>query len=351
MADHLPVLIVGFVAALSLTPLSRRIAFRIGLVDQPRGQRLHRTPTPLLGGLAIYAALVVALGAFGLPGHFVELGAILGGATLMALLGFWDDRRELTPRVKFAGQVAAASVLIAAGVQVRLFGVAPLDWALTLMWVVGITNALNYQDNMDGLAAGVASIASGFFLFLAVVEGQYLVGSLAAALCGASLGFLIYNFNPASPFMGDMGSMVLGFTLAVLGIKLRFEGQPLNVTWAIPILVLGLPIFDMVLVTFTRLREGRSPFQGGKDHTSHRLIALGLGHRGALAVLYGACVGVGGLAVVVSRAQAAGWVVMGLAVLLGAAAFGFLEWRRIRAYGSSASSKEGGQPGGPFSDS
>lgn len=328
MTQHLPVLVVGFVFALGLTPLSRFIALRTGLVAYPREQRLHRSATPLMGGLAIYVALVLALLIFNIPAHYIELGAILAGATLMALLGWWDDRRELSPRVKFAGQIVVGAVLVLAGIQVRLFNVPLLDWSLTVVWVLGVTNAINYQDNMDGLAAGISAIASAFFLVMAVMEGQHLVGSLAAALCGASVGFLIYNFNPANIFMGDMGSMVLGFTLAVLGIKLRFDGQPLNVTWMIPILVLGLPLFDVLLVTFTRLREGRSPFVGSsKDHTSHRLLSTGVGQRGVLAILYSVCLILGMSGVVVSRAPSAGWPIgVGLSAL-GMLAFVFLEWR------------------------
>ncbi|MBN1284309.1 MAG: undecaprenyl/decaprenyl-phosphate alpha-N-acetylglucosaminyl 1-phosphate transferase [Anaerolineae bacterium] len=327
MTRHLPVLIVGFVCALALTPLSRFVALRTGLVAQPREQRLHRKATPLMGGLAIYGALVLALLVFGLPAHFMELGAILAGATMMTLLGLWDDRKELSPRAKFAGQVVASVVLVLAGVQVRLFNVPLLDWGLTVAWILGVTNAINYQDNMDGLAAGVSAIASGFFLLLAVMEGQDLVGSLAAALCGASVGFLVYNFNPANTFMGDMGSMVLGFTLAVLGIKLRFDGQPLNVTWMIPVLVLGLPLFDMALVTFTRLREGRSPFVGSsRDHTSHRFLRMGLSQRVVLAILYAVCVGLGAAGVAVSRAPSLGWIIGGGAAVLALGAFVFLEW-------------------------
>ncbi len=331
MASYLPILVMGFAVSLGLTPLSRRIALWLGIVSRPKGQRLSLDPVPLMGGLAIYGALVLALALFGLPAHFVELGAILAGATLMALLGLWDDRRELRPGMKLVGQVAAGVVMILSGVQVRLFHVAALDWALTLFWIIGITNALNFLDNMDGLAAGVSAIAAGFFFYLAALEGQYLVGSLAAALCGAAVGFLVYNFNPASTWMGDMGSQVLGFTLAVLGIKLRFQGQPVSITWMVPVIVLALPIFDTTLVTFTRLREGRPVGQGGTDHTSHRLLKMGLSQRMVLAILYGVCVILGLAAVVVSRAQPSAWLVAGALVVAAAVALAWLEWRYIKS--------------------
>ncbi|MCZ7543456.1 MAG: undecaprenyl/decaprenyl-phosphate alpha-N-acetylglucosaminyl 1-phosphate transferase [Anaerolineae bacterium] len=275
---------------------------------------------------------MLALVLLGLPGHFVELGAILAGATLMALLGLWDDRRELRPGMKFVGQLVAGVVLILAGVHVSLFGVPVLDWALTLFWLVGITNAINFLDNMDGLAAGVSAIAAGFIFVIAAIEGQYLVGSLAAALCGASFGFLVYNFNPASSFMGDMGSMVLGFTLAVLGIKLRFEGTPQTITWMVPIIVLALPIFDTTLVTFTRLRERRSVSQGGTDHTSHRLLHAGLSQRAVLFILYAVCAVLGVAAAVVSQgSQTTAWLIGGAVAVGAAAAFVLLEWRYVKS--------------------
>src|SRR5438552_3589099 len=282
MADFLPLIIVGFAASLGLTPLTRQIARRIGLMDAPSGRKVHRTPIPLMGGLAIYGAFLLALLLFrNWPQYVVELGAILVGATWLAVIGFIDDRFELSPWAKFPAQALAALLVIALGIRVDLFNAPVLDGLLTFLWIVGIINAINFLDNMDGLAAGVSAIVSLFIFILAITQGQYLVAPLAAALCGSTIGFLIYNFNPATTFMGDMGSMVLGFVLAVLGIKLKFN-IPLAVSWSIPLLVMGLPLFDTTLVVFTRLREGRSPLQGGKDHTSHRLAGMGLSHRMAV---------------------------------------------------------------------
>ena len=170
-----------------------------------------------------------------------------------------------------------------------------------MFWVIGITNALNLMDNMDGLAAGLAAIAAGTFFVLAASQELILVTSLSAALCGATLGFLKYNFNPATTFMGDTGSLVIGFILAVLGIKLDFQSQVPLVTWAIPVLVLAIPIFDTSLVTFTRLREGRSPFQGGKDHTSHRIATIGLSHRTTVILIYIIALMLSAVALFISR--------------------------------------------------
>jgi UDP-GlcNAc:undecaprenyl-phosphate GlcNAc-1-phosphate transferase len=228
--------------------------------------------------------------------------------------------------------VIAGVVLILAGIQVQLFENQILDLALTIFWIVGITNALNLMDNMDGLAAGITAIAAGSFFVLAASQELILVSSLSAALCGATLGFLRYNFNPASTFMGDTGSLVIGFVVAVLGIKLDFPSQSTVVTWAIPILVLAIPIFDTTLVTFTRLRERRSPFQGGKDHTSHRIAALGFSQRATVLTLYSAAIVMGMVAFAISEASigvALGMI--GVVAVLGVVAFAALEWVYWRA--------------------
>lgn len=295
-----PILVVGFAASLGMTPLSRALALRLGVVDKPNQRKIHRDHKPLMGGLAIFSGLAIALLLFSPPQYMVEFGAFLGGAALLALVGLIDDRYELGIKAKMIAQIIAGIVVIAAGIQIRLFNTPLLDVPLTLFWIVALTNALNFLDNMDGLTAGLSAIAAGWFTVIAFNEGLTLVSALAAALAGSAIGFLVYNFNPSSIFMGDMGSMVLGFTLAVLGIKLEFGQQPLGVTWMVPILVLALPVFDIHLVVITRLLEGRSPGQAGKDHTSHRLMSLGLSQRWTLFVLYGACLFFGALGVGVS---------------------------------------------------
>ncbi len=287
--QFVPILVVGFVASLGLTPLSRAVALRLGVVDQPNQRKLHRAPTPLMGGLAIFVGFALALLLFSTPAFMIEFGAVLIGALFIALVGLWDDRYELGIRGKLIAEIAAACLLIAAGVQIRLFDLPLIDFPLTILWVVAVTNAVNFLDNMDGLAAGLSAIAAGFFMLIAYNEGLTLVSALAAALCGSAFGFLIYNFSPASTFMGDMGALLLGFVLAVVGIKIEFGAQPLSVTWMVPLFVLALPLFDLVLVVVTRISEGRSPGQAGKDHTSHRLISLGLNQRGTLAALYAFC--------------------------------------------------------------
>jgi len=332
MVDFLPLIVVGFAASLGLTPLTRQLASRFGLMDKPSARKVHREPIPLMGGLAIYGAFMIALLLFpNLRPHLEELRGIVIGATWLAVIGLLDDRLDLSPWIKFPAQFAAAGIIILSGVRVDLFNNPPLDTALTVFWIVGIINAINFLDNMDGLAAGISAIAAFFAFVLAFSQRQELVSALAAALCGAAVGFLIYNFNPATTFMGDMGSLVLGFMLAVLGIKLRFPSQQLSASWMIPILVLGLPIFDTSLVVFTRLREGRSPFKGGKDHTSHRLVAMGLSQRRAVISLYLVCGLLGLAAIVVSQSAVETAMLIGAVVAVVAVfAFVVLEIGRIR---------------------
>jgi UDP-GlcNAc:undecaprenyl-phosphate GlcNAc-1-phosphate transferase len=335
MSDLWPVALVGFAVSLGLTPLTRQLARRIGLLDKPGGRKIHGTPMPLMGGLAIYGAFVVALLLVPhWPQYLLELSTILVGATWLAVIGLIDDRHNLSPWIKFPAQFLAAGGVIASGVRIDVIHIPVLDVVLTFVWIVGMINAINFLDNMDGLAAGLSAIASGFFFVLAVSQGQELVAALSAALCGSAIGFLIYNFNPATTFMGDMGSLVLGFVLAVIGIKLHFFRQSLAISWLIPLLVLGLPLFDTSLVVFTRLREGRSPVRGAKDHTSHRLAVLGFSQRQAVVTQYAISVVLGIAAVVVSQAEVATGQAIGLGVgAIGLCAFVGLEiarWRQVK---------------------
>jgi UDP-GlcNAc:undecaprenyl-phosphate GlcNAc-1-phosphate transferase len=191
--------------------------------------------------------------------------------------------------------------VVLSGVQIRLFGIPFIDIPLTLFWIVALINAVNWIDNMDGLAAGTSAITSGFFLLIAVTQGQVLVSMLASAIFGSAVGFLTYNFNPSSTFMGDMGAYTLGFVLAILAIKLKFDVQPLNVTWMVPIFVLALPVLDINLAILTRLAEGRSPMQAGKDHISHRIMSMGFSQRQTLFILYSFSAIFGFIAVVISQ--------------------------------------------------
>jgi UDP-GlcNAc:undecaprenyl-phosphate GlcNAc-1-phosphate transferase len=310
-----------FVMALSFalagTPVVRRLAWRLGFLDQPAGRKLQVTPIPLMGGLAIYIGVILSILIFGR--HYLpELVSILGGATLLSLLGLWDDRIELPASAKLFGQIVATVGLILAGVQIDL-GWLP-SWAniaLTIAWVVGISNAINFLDNMDGLAGGVSAVTAAYFTVVASMNGQYLVSSLAAAVFGACLGFLIFNSKPASIFMGDAGSLFLGYTLAAVGIKLRFPENVNFVTWMVPVLILWVPIFDTSLVIISRLRRRVNPFTtAGKDHTSHRLVNRGLTQREAVFALYLISCASGLLAIFVMQATPAEGYQVGAAILL-----------------------------------
>ena len=255
----------------------RRVAYRLGIVDMPAARKVHTRPMPLMGGVAIYVAFIISLVLLGNRAYVREVVGIFAGATLCSFVGLWDDRSGLRPRTKLLVQAMAAGILILSGVAVQLPWLGALNVVITVIWVVGITNAMNLLDNMDGLCGGVAMIAAAFFLLLAAMNGQYLVGALAAAALGACIGFLMYNFNPASVFMGDSGALFLGFVLAAVGIKLRFPALSPDVSWMIPIVVLGLPVFDTTLVTVSRLRRGLNPLTTpGRDHLSHRLVAQGM---------------------------------------------------------------------------
>jgi UDP-GlcNAc:undecaprenyl-phosphate GlcNAc-1-phosphate transferase len=221
----------------------------------------------------------------------------------------------------------------AAGIKVQLFHGNWIDLVLTVIWITGVTNAFNLLDNMDGLSAGIAAIAAGFFFVIAAINGQIAVAALSIALAGCALGFLRHNFHPARIYMGDAGSLFLGFLLAVIGLKLKFQG-PTRVTFMVPLLVLGAAIFDTTLVTITRLIHRRSPFAGGRDHLSHRLVFLGLPVPVAVGVVYASGISLGWVAVVMSRiAIQAGFILMGLVLTLAVA--GGVVLARVPVYETS----------------
>ena len=326
MTNYMLIVVTALLFAIGATPLARRLAPRLGVMDWPGTRKIHTKAMPRLGGAAIYLAFILALLLFG--EHFIvsQAVSILLGATLVSFCGIWDDRWGMRPLLKLGiGQPLAALVLVASGIQVSFLPHPILNILVTVLWVLGITSALNLLDNMDGLSAGVATIASAFFLLLAAMSGQYLVGTLAAALLGACLGFLFYNFNPASIFMGDTGSLFIGFVLAAVGIKLRFPGRMDIVTWMIPVLVLGVPIFDTTLVVVSRLRRGLNPTtHPGKDHFSHRLVAMGFSQREAVMAIHLICGALGVLAIFLTQASVVEGYAIGAVVLL-AGLFGL--WR------------------------
>lgn len=320
---------IALTTSFGLTAPVRRLALHIGMVDHPNTRKLHESPMPLLGGLAIYGGTVVAI-MFSLHGQpRNEVFGILAGATLLLVTGTLDDRGLLHHQLKLVvAMPLAAAILVALSIRFQVASHflpgrmgANLDIALTLLWVIGITAAFSILDHMDGLVSGVAAIASFFFALLAILNGQFLVALLGAAVFGASLGFLRWNFKPAKIFMGDGGAMFLGFMLATLSVKLRLTHTPQEVAWMIPVLVLAVPVFDTTLITISRLRRGLvPPASPGKDHTAHRLANLGLGQRRAVLVIYGAGIFFGVLAVVLSRPSVLQLLVFGAVLVFTALA-------------------------------
>jgi UDP-GlcNAc:undecaprenyl-phosphate/decaprenyl-phosphate GlcNAc-1-phosphate transferase len=295
---------VALLGSLVLTMPVRKIAIRLGLVDQPNPRKVHSKPMPLLGGMAIYLGFVPAILFAFRSGPLQQIIGILGGATLLAFVGILDDGGLLHHQVKlFIGMPIAALFLIASGIRAGVVtAFVPgtvgliLDSCLTVLWVVGITASFSILDHMDGLCAGIAATAAIFFALTANAWGQTMVRTLAIATLGAALGFLWWNFNPAKIFMGDGGAMFLGFLMATLGLKIHPSGGALPGTWLVPVLILGVPIFDTTLVSISRARRGLLPFASpGKDHSAHRLSNLGLGHRGAVLVMYAVAVFSGAL--------------------------------------------------------
>jgi len=309
---------VAFALTVMLTPVVRTLARRRKLVAGPKTDRWHKKPTAMLGGVAIWLAVIITYFAF-IP-HTSYDWVVVAGSTFLFMVGLVDDLIHIKPYQKLIGQVMGAAFVIYYGQWLPWSGVNAVDMVLTVFWLVGITNAINLLDNMDGLAAGIAAIASGFLAFNFVSNGQPIEALMLATFAAALLGFLIYNSHPASIFMGDCGSMFIGFFLASSAL-IRLNGgrsRSFLPVLMVPILVLFIPIFDTTFVTILRKLSGRAASQGGRDHTSHRLVALGLSEQRAVVMLYGLATLSGLLAVFVRevRADVSVAAVVGFTVVL-----------------------------------
>ena len=320
----------SLVVAWVLTPLLLRVAIARQVMDVPDERKAQSSPVPYLGGIAIvagFSAMCVAAAAlYRATSVVLELALLLGVGLVLALMGLLDDLRDgLSPVLRLVVEIGAGVAVFASGSGADLQGPAALDLAVTVLLVVGITNAFNLLDNMDGLSAGVAALAGGAFCLIAALNGQFLVAALAAGLAGCATGFLRHNFHPAKIYMGDAGSLFLGYLLAVLGLKLTLTGTPSVVALFVPLLVLGLPVFDTTLVTWQRLTHGRSPMQGGRDHTSHRLVWVGIPVPVSVCLLYATTVALGWLAVLLARLDvASGLLLVGFVLTAGAFLLGLL---------------------------
>ena len=306
--------LVALVLSFGATLLCERIARRAGLVARPREDRWQRRPVALLGGVAIMVAL---MGALALGGVGATLfGPLVASALAMGAVGLLDDVWPLRPQAKLVAEIVLAAALIQFGFLLRLVGYPVLDVFVTLFWIVGITNAFNLLDNMDGLAAGMAIIAGSFRLAFFHMDGDVEGARLTAAFVGAAAGFLVRNFPPAKIFMGDAGSLFVGFFLSGVCLVGQFPySRGVSAVLGLPVLLMLIPIFDTIFVTLTRVITGRAVSQGGRDHTSHRLVGLGITERQALAFLYGISI-LSGLLAIASYRYGFTYTVVFLALLL-----------------------------------
>ncbi len=280
-----------------LTPCIIFLANRLGLVAEPREDRWHRNPTALLGGIAIFFAFILPFGLLG--ERFQGVLPLVFGGCAMFILGLADDLWDMSPQNKFVAQLVVSALGVAGGIQMAGFEQPLVTFVVSLFWLVGITNAINILDNMDGLAAGITLVASAALWGFGLLYGNVHVGRTALVLAGAALGFWVYNFNPARIFMGDCGSLFLGFTLGALSLLATGSVAPSHASGGyalvtnvllvlmVPMAVLIIPLFDTALVSFTRVQHGRPFYKGGRDHTSHRLVLLGFSEKRTVITLMG----------------------------------------------------------------
>ncbi len=313
MLLYLLIFVISCLSTILLTPVVRNFALKINAVDSPDQRKVHKNPIPRLGGLAIYfgflAGVSIALIASALLGIKVNYHAIFGilsSSTIVLIIGFVDDTKGLPPLIKFIFQIVAASVAIYFGVVISFIS-NPLDglivigiWSIpvTLFWIVGMTNAINLIDGLDGLASGVTAIASIALFFVALRTHQVAAAIMLFALAGSALGFLRYNFNPASIFLGDSGSLFMGFVLAAASVVGVLKST-LVIALIIPVLILGVPILDTLSAIIRRVRDKAYIFKADRRHIHHKLLEAGLSQREAVMAIYFVCIllSVGALAV------------------------------------------------------
>lgn len=307
----MPFLVAVFIS-LMMTPLVRKFAFRIGAIDIPKDERrIHNKPMPLLGGIAIYASVIIACLLF-LPINKTLVSILIGG-TIILISGIIDDLKGLSPKLKIVFQLLAGLSLILGDVKVDFVtnpftisnSIIYLKWLsipITLFWVVGITNTLNLIDGLDGLAAGVAMISALSLTFVAEKFGYTSVIIISSIIAGSCLGFLPFNFNPAKIFMGDTGALFLGFMLASISIEGVMKSVA-TIAMIVPVLILGVPIFDTTFAIFRRLLNGKSIMSADKGHLHHRLLARGFSQKKTVLILYGISSVFGIFAVLVAKAN------------------------------------------------
>jgi UDP-GlcNAc:undecaprenyl-phosphate/decaprenyl-phosphate GlcNAc-1-phosphate transferase len=305
---HLILIAVAVVVTVAVTPLVRRLSLRYGLVDHPGGRKVHTEPISRLGGVAIFAGVAASIAAqvigerwFGWNGGFIDdvsaganLLGVLIGLIMMFAVGLVDDLYDLSPGIKFSGQIVAAAVVAASGLRIEYIGdpfggglvlLGLLAIPVTILYLVGFANVINLIDGLDGLAAGVSAIAATSLMLLAIQGNRFDAAAIAAAVIGACIGFLRFNFNPASIFMGDSGAMFLGFTLATVSL-LGVMKTTAAIALAVPLLIIGVPIFDTASAIIRRLRHKRPIQEADKGHIHHRLLGRGFDQRQTVLIIY-----------------------------------------------------------------
>jgi UDP-GlcNAc:undecaprenyl-phosphate/decaprenyl-phosphate GlcNAc-1-phosphate transferase len=282
---------VAFIISLAVTPGVARLAFRIGAIDKPGRRKIHDSVMPRLGGVAVFAGFLAAASL--LIGREEKITGLLLGGTIILLLGIADDIRGLSPKTKLLGQLLAASVIVYFGIRVDFinnpfdgyFYFTTLSIPITIIWIISVTNSVNLIDGLDGLASGVSTIALLTFSLIAYKTGQTTVSLLAFALAGSIMGFLRYNFHPAKIFLGDSGSMFLGFMVSVFAVFGLLKGVTM-IAFVVPIVILGVPIFDTCFAIVRRYCQHKPIFQADKQHIHHRLLNCGLTHRQTVLIIY-----------------------------------------------------------------
>ena len=312
--EYFLLFVMAYLLVGALTPLMRRIAIATDVIDRPNSShKSHKKPVPYLGGVAIIIGVITVSYATSLISNFTTntfwlATSVLGPALLLGLIGLWDDLKNLQPLPRFIAQsiagVFTAGILIATDNVGNPTGSAIFDSIITVIWVVGICNSINFFDNLDGGAAGTVAISSITLAFLALNGDQYLVAALSTVTAGATLGFLVWNKSPAKIYMGDAGALFLGVLIATLTIRLHPNSDTQLGSYLTPVFLLAVPILDTTIAVFSRLRRGLSPFQGGQDHLSHRLIRAGLSRKQSALMLWSLSGVYGVVSIFISRPNA-----------------------------------------------
>ena len=294
--DYFFLFVISYVLVGLLTPLMRKIALAQGILDRPNSShKSHKKPVPYLGGIALIIGVVIVsyialISTKFTWSNFWLATSVLGPAVVMGLVGLWDDLKSLRPLPRFIGQsIAGLFVAVFLVVNNNIgnpTGITGLDISITVLWIVGICNSINFFDNLDGGASGTVAITAITLTYLAIIGDQYFIAALSIVIAGSTLGFLIWNRVPARIYMGDAGALFLGVLAATLTVRFEPETESSFGSFVIPVLLLAIPILDTTVAVLSRLRRKTSPFQGGRDHLSHRLVRAGLSRRISAVILW-----------------------------------------------------------------